>query len=374
MSKILVTLDACIFDMQTVVGGISRIYRNILPYYTSLTDSINTTIITRKEHNIPSYGRSKHLVLKKSNKKIIKILQSLYYDNIIISSRNPDAIWHSTYYTLPVKWSGPIVTMVYDMIHETYEEFINNLNYDKFRLQKKRAILESDRILSISNATAYEIRRVYDSEFIPPIDIVHLAAGDNFRIIRNLDYRKFSHKPFFLYVGRRNLYKDFDTLITAYVNSSLISDYNLVAVGPEWTHQERLNLAELGIESKVILYNGICDRILSELYNCATAFVFPSLCEGFGIPLLEAMKCGCPIIASDIPTTREVAADVPFYFRSGDSALLSIMLEQISSDSCVVRKRDIGFDIAKAYNWRNTAEAVIDSYKKAIQMKRSQRS
>lgn len=374
MSKILVTLDACIFDMQTVVGGISRIYRNILPYYTSLEDSINTTIITRKEHNIPSYGRSKHLVLKKSNKKVIKILQRLYYDHIIISSRNPDAIWHSTYYTLPVKWSGPIVTMVYDMIHETYEEFINNPNYDKFRLQKKRAILESDRILSISNATAYEIRRVYDSEFIPPIDIVHLAAGDNFRIIRNLDFRKFSPKPFFLYVGRRNLYKDFSTLISAYANSSLISDYNLVAVGPEWTQEERLNLAELGIESKVILYSEICDRILSELYNCATAIVFPSLYEGFGIPLLEAMQCGCPIIASDIPTTREVAADVPFYFRSGDSALLSIMLKQISSDNCVVHKREIGFDIAKAYNWRNTAKAVIDSYKKAIQMKRLQRS
>ena len=83
------------------------------------------------------------------------------------------------------------------------------------------------------------------------------------------------------------------------------------------------------LREKVLIYSNVNDSQLCDIYNQAKALIYPSLYEGFGIPLLEAMACGCPIIASKIPSTLEIAEQIPFYFKPGDEQELIVAMENV---------------------------------------------
>ena len=119
-----------------------------------------------------------------------------------------------------------------------------------------------------------------------------------------------------LYVGRRSHYKNFSTLLQAYSVWKHRNEITLAAVGPPGSRVEEQQLAKLGIHDRVHYLTNVNDEELCLLYNEAIAFVYPSLYEGFGVPLLEAMASGCPIIASRIPATIEVAGECPVYFEA----------------------------------------------------------
>ena len=114
--------------------------------------------------------------------------------------------------------------------------------------------------------------------------------------------------------------------------------------------------------------NNISDDYLVELYNCALAFVFPSLYEGFGIPLLEAMACGCPIVASRIPTSIEVAGEVPFYFDPTDIDSLLSALDDVYQQDNVSQKVSAGLEHIKKYSWDKTAQETIAVYQNLMRI------
>ena len=114
-------------------------------------------------------------------------------------------------------------------------------------------------------------------------------------------------------MGTRGQHKNFLLLLEAYARWDRRSELSLVAVGAPWSNDEVHHLEIRGVSDRVHLLTDVDDERLCRLYNCAAALVYPSLYEGFGVPLLEAMACGCPIIASRIPSTIEVAGECPIY-------------------------------------------------------------
>ena len=98
------------------------------------------------------------------------------------------------------------------------------------------------------------------------------------------------------------------------------------------------------------------------LYNRALAFIYPSLYEGFGIPLLEAMACGCPIVASRIPSTIEVAGDCPVYFNPNDVEELISALDIIIPEGRNSKRTRSGLERVKKYSWQKTAEQTLEVY------------
>ena len=155
----------------------------------------------------------------------------------------------------------------------------------------------------------------------------------------------------------------FRSLVNAYSRWGLHNHINLVAVGSGWTKQEAELLIKVGIQNRVLLLDKVNDQQLCDLYNQARAFVYPSHYEGFGIPLLEAMACGSPVIASDIPSTREVAGNIPFYFEAAKPEsledALNVCIEKTERDVEQVRA---GLDWVKKYSWLKTARAFISAY------------
>ena len=169
---------------------------------------------------------------------------------------------------------------------------------------------------------------------------------------------------YWLYVGKRGHYKNFGTLLRAFIKASSQIDCYLVAVGGEpvlepW--QEDL-LIKNRLEQRVLLLHNINDSDLSNAYTGASAFIYPSLEEGFGIPLLEAMNSGTPIAASDIPVFKEVAADAACYFDPYDENMLADVMTKLLDKKISSNLIKRGKERIKHFSWDKAANQLSQVY------------
>ena len=126
------------------------------------------------------------------------------------------------------------------------------------------------------------------------------------------------------------------------------------------------NQKELATDSDHIHFLGrVSDEELVRLYNQAECFVFPSLYEGFGLPPLEAMACGCPVLVSDIPVEREVCGDAALYFNPLEPSEILRIITQYLSNTDVIKKtmRQKGYDNIKRFSWENSANVLMEIIK-----------
>jgi glycosyltransferase involved in cell wall biosynthesis len=273
-------------------------------------------------------------------------------------------IWHSTYYTSLAGWPGPVVVTVYDLIHERYPGLFAGVMADRFRSMKRRAITTCDAVICISSTTRDDVRRYYGVADTR-LRVVPVACSGVFQVLDEIDGQLPTQieMPFLLYVGSRVHYKGFRDLLTAYARWSPRSEIGLVVVGQAWSADEQRHLASLGLSERVCLLTGVCDRELCALYNRAMAFVYPSLYEGFGIPLLEAMACGCTVVASRIPSTLEVATDKPIYFEPGQPDALRAALDVAAAEGRYSERVSSGLQHVKLYSWTRTAWETLEVYR-----------
>lgn len=278
-------------------------------------------------------------------------------------------MWDSSHYTeAPFGWRGARCVWVYDLIHERYPDA--NAAY----IAHKRRVLEkADAVLCISSATRDDVANRYR---VPSdrLRVVPLAHNRPFRALPVSPTPYPGGRPYILYVGSRGYpHKAFGDLLRAYAAWPLAREIDLVCVGQNWTCDERALLAsrrvgadaqEDGSEHgpRALLLENLDDEALAQTYAGAEAFVYPSHYEGFGIPLLESMAVGCPVVASRIPSTLEVAgADVPFYFEPGQVEGLTDALDR-ALRSGRGERTERGKVRAAAFDWNHTATATLDVY------------
>jgi glycosyltransferase involved in cell wall biosynthesis len=170
-------------------------------------------------------------------------------------------------------------------------------------------------------------------------------------------------KPFVLYLGQRRDYKNFPRVLEAFAAWRHNNEVSLCVVGPAWSADELAVLSSLDLRERVIALGHVADSTLADLYNKASAFIYPSLHEGFGLPLLEAMAAGCPIIASNIPSTREVAGDYPMYFEPTSTEDLISSLSVALDKGRNFATRRMGVGIVSRYSWDTTARLTVKCYR-----------
>lgn len=370
-SSLHILLDGRIFEEQPR-GGISRIYHETLPRMCMWNDEIGFSILTSGAlmQPLPEHPRIQSY---NSNVSIHRVLrpQTLFWwfqDELRARLQlravpyGQNTIWHATYFQLPSWWRGPKITTVYDLIPETFPHYFNK-NYDEiFRRRKRRAVLAADHVICISESVRSEVMERYG---LPAgrVTSIPLACGDAFRVLRKEeippDFRV--ERPFFLYVGMREHYKNFSTLLEAYAAWPSSKEVALLVVGAPWSEDEQRRLRAKGLELNVVLRSDVSDEELCALYNQALAFVYPSFAEGFGIPILEAMACGCPVVASRIPTFMEVARDIPYFFDPLDKDQLLAALDAACSSTQDQAERE---DILSQYSWDRNAHATLQLYQK----------
>ncbi len=364
-------VDGVIFEVQPQ-GGISRLYSEILPRMCSLDDSLEIVLLTagRVRQPLPTHAR----ILHRRHLPIDSIfrpwrvwapaypqLRSLVQGPTLRHSHS--SLWHSTYYSMPPRWTGPMVVTVVDMIYERFSHIFSTPAAERLRQRRRQCILTADMVICISRATQQDVQEFLG---IDPerIRIVPLACSDHFRVTTSAVGRATGPIgcPYLLYVGMRGHHKNFRTLMEAYSRWDRRRDVDLVAVGAPWSNEELGHLDALGISNRVQLLTNVDDERLRQLYNQASAFVYPSLYEGFGIPLLEAMACGCPVIASRIPSTLEVAQECPVYFEPTQPDDLVSALDVAVAEGRDSARVRLGLQLVQQFSWDETAQGTLEVY------------
>ena len=368
-----VVVDGIIYQPQSH-GGISRLYSEILPRMCDMDDSLQIALLTSGQckQPLPTHARIQH-------RPLFPVDDILHPDRLwwpvvprkrafvqrLAVGRARGRIWHSTYYTRLDPWNGPVVVTAVDMIHERFADlYYNGPRNDQSRERKRHCVQEADAVICISESTRQDVQRFYRIDS-GSLYVVPLACSDIFRRLEQRDdsLERPTKQPFLLYVGRRPRYKNFDRLIQAYSVWPYRKEVALVVVGRPWSADEERRLAELGIQQCVHLLTDVDDEKLCQLYNQAAAFVSPSLYEGFGIPLLEAMACGCPVVAWRIPSTIEVAGECPTYFELAEVESLLAAFDVALSEGRNSERVWAGLRQVKRYSWDKTAAQTLEVYR-----------
>jgi glycosyltransferase involved in cell wall biosynthesis len=272
-------------------------------------------------------------------------------------------IFHPTYYH-PYHLGlnkKPTVVTCYDLIHEIY------IQDDKKSLDMKKRVLErADKIIAISKHTKSDLIKFYN---IPEdrVEVIYLA--NSLEPTSNPSFIPVDKKKkYLLYVGNRNLYKNFTVFLKAIAPLLRKSkDLSLFcAGGGKFTKDENELFNTLRIETQVEHYPGSNDSLYT-LYSNAIAFIYPSLYEGFGIPLLEAMSCGCPVLASNTSSLPEVGGGAALYFEPTDEESIRFAVERLIGDTQLQDdlKRK-GTERTKEFTWEKTARQSYTLYKNLI--------
>lgn len=279
--------------------------------------------------------------------------------------KNKFNIYHPTYYSFSIKKKNYYKTIitVFDMIHELYLKDVENFKADI--LMKKQSILNSDHIICISNNTKEDLKKIYRIND-DKISVIYLGSPAIGKSFVKKDY-KIPNKPFILYVGKRSDYKNFNILLQTYVDLNIYNDFNLICFGGgEFSVQELIEFEKFKIDN-FIYYREGSDELLQYYYENAFVFVYPSLYEGFGLPILEAFTFGCPVIASNVASIPEIAGEAALLFSPDNieelSKCLKVIINENKTRNDFIEK---GKKRSKAFNWDNTASETVKIYQKIL--------
>jgi glycosyltransferase involved in cell wall biosynthesis len=249
------------------------------------------------------------------------------------------------------------------MIHELFAETMDPKG--QVSEMKRKAILSAQSILCISENTKKDLLEVYP---VPEekVSVTHLASEINASLSHGSEL--VPSRPYYLYVGGRFGYKNFDGLLAAFAKAvSVRPEIVLCVVGSPFNETEEKLIADLKLTDHIEHYRHASDGHLSKLYRCSVAFVYPSLYEGFGIPPLEAMSCGTAVVASNCSSIPEVVGDAGLLFDPKSTTDLADIL-LLLLDNSVERDRliDKGYERAKTFSWDKTAAQTINVYRSVV--------
>jgi glycosyltransferase involved in cell wall biosynthesis len=284
------------------------------------------------------------------------------------------ALLHVPHYVIPLLYPGRIVVTIHDIIHVLFPEFLpNQLAFAYARFLIRAAVKRSQRVITVSQTTADDLRRLFGAsserlEVIP--NGVHqefLTRGDPVQddLLRA---RLGVTKPYLLHVGNHKPHKNAEGVLKAYqllVGEGVREVPPLVLAGgfaPDGPFAR--HAAGMGLSTRVRCLGHLERSELAALFRGAAIFIYPTLYEGFGLPVLEAMACGTPVVAGDVAAVREVTGDSALRVNPRDvteiAGAVRRILEQPELQASLSER---GRTHASRYHWRRTAQATLTVYR-----------
>ena len=357
--------DHTIFQNQQY-GGISRYFYELI---SRMSPKANTNVTLFQGLHINNYPLSNISCNKylgyKPNLKIPSLYKSFLFTmpnkiafHTLYSTSKHFDIYHPTYYYhgLNKHHKTPIVITIHDMIHEIYPDQLRFSNH--FTRVKKEAIHIADAIICPSQNTKKDLLNIYD---IPDNKITVIYHGNSLHTQVSLPP---PIKPYLLYVGdRKSTYKNFRVLFNAYHNT-LSEHFDLICFGGGKFNKYELNAIK-NCTGNITQISG-SDKLLTSLYKNAFCYICPSLYEGFGIPLLEALSTGCPVIASHTSSIPEVTNNAAILFNPISSSELTNAIESLHNEHKRNNLIRLGLEQSKKFSWDKTANETMKLYKTLI--------
>ncbi|WP_229311128.1 glycosyltransferase family 4 protein [Larkinella soli] len=358
-----------LFDHQKFTtqkyGGISRYFANILQFIKDTPDmDYELGVLYAKNH----YLHNEHLLLNNNLGDLLLKQRSKppyfineKYCNYLLSSDNFD-VFHPTYYDpyFLKNLKKPLVVTIHDLTYERLPEYF--WAEDPLTYQKRLNLERADKIIAISNTTKKDLLRYYEVDE-SRIEVIYHGMETDAPFVT----RPVAHLPkhYLLYVGDRSGYKNFYLFMNAFKQlSSVYPDLHLILTGggnPGIADREFIHRLKLGDKVRHI---NATDEELNYLYQNAALFVYPSLHEGFGLPILEAYKAGCPVLLSDTECFREIGADAALFFSPHAVDDLISVITGFLSDS--EKRRELvrkGTQRLGDFTLKESMEKTLDIYR-----------
>jgi glycosyltransferase involved in cell wall biosynthesis len=279
-----------------------------------------------------------------------------------LAQYQPDVL-HETYYSL--KSSAPrnckIVLTVHDMIHEKFGNLLNAGEQEVIR-RKKASIERADHLICVSHNTKQDLLELID---LDPAKVSVVHHGSSLTVQQPATQSPLD-SPYLLYVGPRGYYKNFQTLLEAYGQEPLLhQNFQLVCFGSsEFSWAEQREMQRLGVLDRLLHLSGD-DQLLANLYGHAAAFVYPSLYEGFGIPPVEAMELGCPVVCSNAGSIPEVVGEAGRYFDPNNREDIAASILAVVNDSSLRTQLIAAGKLrAQLFSWDKCATETYAVYQK----------
>lgn len=267
-------------------------------------------------------------------------------------------IYHPSYYRYCSNPNAINVTTVHDFTYEYYREGLAKWIHC---WQKYRAIRHADAIVCISENTKSDLMR-----FLPDVDsnklyVIYNGVSEDYYVIEGKADASlpFPVGSYVVFVGSRGGYKNFDLVIRTLAKS----DYNLIIVGPQLSAEEEKRVRQYIPTSRYKSVGFLPNSELNIVYNCAAALVYPSSYEGFGLPVLEAQRAGCPVIAYNASSIPEVIGETPLLMSHLTEQELLVKLEMLKDKELVEEVINKGLLNSKRFSWDKMYQEYLELYK-----------
>lgn len=288
-------------------------------------------------------------------------------------------LFHSPHYVLPLLTRKPAVVTVHDCIHLLFPQYLpNRLAYQYARFMMGSAVRRSRLVLTVSEASRRDILRFYPEADPERVQVVPNAIDEVLledpgeEEMQRVKERYQIRGRFILYVGNIKPHKNLDRLVLAF---SLLKqrpgheDVKLLIIGDQLHQQGFLRRAveSARVRQDVRFFGFVPDQTLSALYRLASVFAFPSLYEGFGLPPLEAMACGTPVVTSRISSLPEVVGDAAVLVDPLSVDDIASGLERVLTDENL--RRDLvarGKARVRQFSWERSVKTVHEAYMKIL--------
>ncbi len=352
--------------------GVGRYIRNLVRGIDDLDTSHEYYIYLLDDEFNSLKFKSKNIHKRRANIRWHTLREQILFPKVI--EKDQLDLMHFTYYSVPYFYKKPYVITLHDLIiyHFMTGEAstlpivfyrVKHLAY-KFLLSQMRK--NAVRIIVPLEATKQDVVKIF-----PQVKDKIVVTKEGFDLSFTQDNEVSNHvkrlldEKFFLYVGNAYPHKNVKRLIESFLK---LGDhrYKLVLVGKNDYFYERLR--EIYINENIVFLHDISDSDLSALYKNSLGLINPSLMEGFGLPVLEAMSLGSPVAASDTPAFREVCGDVAIYFNPKDDEKIFNSLKKIKDMPLEEKKHRVqqGKARAKTFSWSKMVKQTLQVYELSI--------
>ena len=344
-------------------GGVSRYYYNLLSNHGDLfsyevsgkySNNIYAPEVSKLKPFFPgSNFKGRHGLMKRIN---------ALADKRAILRENYD-LFHPTYYESAVyPKEKPVVITAHDFVHERYPQYYND---PAFLQVKHQSFKRADRIIAISENTKNDLLEFYPD--IPADKISVVYHCQDWPLLKEVSDEEKKRNPYLLFTGSRNYYKNFEAFLKAAAPVMIEQNISLICTGKPFTETELKLIDELGISDRCKAVFAKTNEDLQKYYNHALLFVYPSLYEGFGFPILEAFACGCPVLLSQASCFPEIAGEAGIYFNPSSVENMREVLQNTLHHSQLAHVQvQKGYERVKQFTVQKTEEETVQVYRSLV--------
>jgi mannosyltransferase len=339
-----ISIDGIIFSLQRH-GGISVYFRELLRFLAAR--DVQTELTLEKPLEQSDFPTVSSIVMREARR-----LERFRAARISDAAR----VFHSSYYRQPARRKVPTVVTVHDFIYERVRRGPARWSHVA---QKHAAIRAAQAVICISEATRQEMLHWVGEVPGQRVHVIHHGVSPNFHRLPDGGAER-GGAPFALFIGPRKLYKNFQLALRAL---ALLPDIELHCVGGGPIDASELSAVPTAVARRVRHLGYVDDATLNERYNRATCLLYPSSLEGFGIPVIEAMRAGCPVVCIDCAAVLEIGGDALAVAQAAEPEALAAAVRRTLDPTERALLSQAGLRVAQRYDWTQTHERTLAVYR-----------